>query len=111
MLDMRIPGGVNILTKRESSVYTRQSPVCIVHVCYVRKLKDAPLVVVIGAGFAGLTVAQKLESEFNVLVLEAKDALYFQVGAMRATCDREFASKILLPYTNALKYGKIAKGS
>lgn len=67
--------------------------------------------VIIGAGFAGLTVAQKIEHEFNVLVLEARDAFYFSVGAMRASCDREFTPKILIPYTNALKYGKIAKGA
>lgn len=72
-------------------------------------VRDAPLVVIVGAGYGGMELAQAIEGDFNVLVLEARDAFYHSIGSVRAAVDGDFAPKILVPYTNALKHGFIAK--
>ena len=44
-------------------------------------------------------------------VLEARDAFWHAIGAMRAAADESFAKSITVPYNNALKSGLVVKAT
>jgi len=76
----------------------------------VKNLADAPIVVIIGGGYAGNNVARTLDAEFNIVLIERKDYFLHNVGTPRGMVDHEFMKKLLIPYTSLLKNGHVIKG-
>lgn len=76
------------------------------HSSVEKRLVDKPVVIVIGGGYAGVAVAQLLDEQVNVLLVERKTMFYHNVGALRASVEGD-ATQILIPYTNALKFGHV----
>eukprot|EP00667_Euglena_gracilis_P024738 EG_transcript_28622 len=74
-----------------------------------QRLKNKPVVVIVGGGYAGCTLAKLLDDEVNVLLVERKTMFYHNVGALRASVEGD-ATRILIPYTNLLKYGHVIQG-
>eukprot|EP00669_Euglena_mutabilis_P009680 TRINITY_DN4529_c0_g1_i1.p1 TRINITY_DN4529_c0_g1~~TRINITY_DN4529_c0_g1_i1.p1 ORF type:complete len:447 (+),score=107.19 TRINITY_DN4529_c0_g1_i1:31-1341(+) len=71
-----------------------------------KDLANRPVVVIIGGGYGGVTVAQELDSEANVVLIERKTMFYHNVGALRASVEGN-AAPILIPYDNILKFGHV----
>uniref|UniRef100_A0AAV1UI28 FAD/NAD(P)-binding domain-containing protein n=1 Tax=Peronospora matthiolae TaxID=2874970 RepID=A0AAV1UI28_9STRA len=78
-------------------------------------------IVIIGGGAAGIntaqTLAKKLEpsDETDVVLLEKSSYFYHVVGAPRAFVDAKYASKMFIPYKNAIpshavKFVRIIRG-
>eukprot|EP00667_Euglena_gracilis_P008631 EG_transcript_8750 len=74
-----------------------------------KRLKDKPVVVIVGGGYAGVALAKLLDNEVNVLLVERKSMFYHNIGALRASVEGD-ATRILIPYTNLLKYGHVIQG-
>jgi len=75
-----------------------------------KKLEDAPIVVIIGGGYAGTKLAKALDGEFNVVLIDRKDYFLHNVGTPRGMVDTEFMKKLMIPYTALLKNGHVVKG-
>jgi len=66
----------------------------------------SPTIVVIGGGYAGSRVAQALDDDGHVVLIEPKDAFVHAAGALRAlTRPEEWAAQIFFPYSGVLKRG------
>eukprot|EP00656_Telonema_subtile_P006442 TRINITY_DN12980_c0_g1_i1.p1 TRINITY_DN12980_c0_g1~~TRINITY_DN12980_c0_g1_i1.p1 ORF type:complete len:426 (+),score=114.76 TRINITY_DN12980_c0_g1_i1:107-1384(+) len=74
-----------------------------------KKLETAPTVVVIGGGYAGCKVAQSLDNDFNVVLVDRKDHFLHNMAAPRAMVDSSFARAIAMPFPE-LKNGHIVTG-
>eukprot|EP00667_Euglena_gracilis_P004517 EG_transcript_4543 len=74
-----------------------------------KRLKDKPVVVIVGGGYGGAALAKLLDNEVNVLLVERKTMFYHNVGALRASVEGD-ATRILIPYTNLLKHGHVIQG-
>ena len=47
------------------------------------RLKNKPLVVIVGGGYAGCQVARKLDFHVNTLLIDPKNYRFHNVGALR----------------------------
>jgi len=70
---------------------------------------DRPTVVVIGGGYAGISIAGALDAEADVTLVEPKDTFVHNIGALRATVDTEFLPRIFLPYDGLLSEGRVVR--
>lgn len=68
-------------------------------------------VVVIGGGFTGAYCAKKLEKEFDVTLIDAKDYFEFTPGILRTIVEPEHAGKIEVLHKNYLEKTRIIKGN
>jgi NADH dehydrogenase FAD-containing subunit len=66
-----------------------------------------PTVVVVGGGYGGVNVAKALDADFDVVLVEAKDAFVHSVAALRALVQPDFAPTIFLPYGQLLTRGRV----
>ena len=62
-------------------------------------------VVIIGAGYGGISCALKLDRYCKVTLIDAKDYFHHSVGALRAVVEPSFLKMTLIPYDNLLSYG------
>jgi len=76
----------------------------------VKNLAEAPVVVIIGGGYAGCKLAKALDAEFNVVMIDRKDYFLHNVGTPRGMVDTEFMKKLMIPYSALLKNGHVIKG-
>jgi len=67
-----------------------------------------PAVVVIGGGYAGISVAKQLDDIASVVLVEPKDAFMHNVAALRALVDPSWLPRIYLPYGGLLSHGRVA---
>jgi len=67
-----------------------------------------PAVVVIGGGYAGISVAKQLDDIASVVLVEPKDAFVHNVAALRALVDPSWLPRIYLPYAGLLSHGRVA---
>jgi len=67
-------------------------------------------IVIVGGGYAGITLAKALDKRYNVTIIEAREAFNHCVGGLRASVQEQFASQVLIPMDSALKRGKVVKG-
>ena len=67
-------------------------------------------VVIIGGGFAGSTVASKLEKKFNVTLVDAKDYFEFTPGILRTIIYPNHSDKIQAFHRHYLKKASFVKG-
>lgn len=75
-----------------------------------KKLEGAPVVVIIGGGYAGTGLGKALDKDFNVVLIDRKDYFLHNVGTPRGMVDVEFMKKLMIPYTALLKNGHVVKG-
>jgi apoptosis-inducing factor 2 len=66
-------------------------------------------VVVVGGGYAGASIAKKLDQVADVTLVEPRDAFVHNVAAIRALVDPSLLDKIVLPYRNLLKRGCVIR--
>jgi len=74
-----------------------------------KSLTEAPVVVVIGGGYAGVKVAKALDEHCNVVLFDRKDYFLHNVGTPRGMVDTDFMKKLLIPYDQLLKNGHIVQ--
>ncbi len=67
-------------------------------------------VVVIGGGFAGSYIAKKLESKFNVTLIDSKDYFEFTPGILRTIVEPEHMQKIQALHSSYLKKATVVVG-
>lgn len=75
-----------------------------------KDLSDKPVVLVIGGGYAGLTITQALEKKFNVVVIDRKDYFFHNIAALRPVAEPDYERLICIPYDRAFKRASIIKG-
>jgi len=75
-----------------------------------KNLAEAPLVVVIGGGFAGFDVAKQLDATMNVVLIDRKDYFLHTPATPRMMVDMDFTQSGCVPYTNLLKNGHVVQG-
>jgi len=68
-----------------------------------------PTVLVVGGGYAGVTVARALDDVADVTLVEPKDAFVYNVAALRALVAPEWLPKIFLPYDYLLQNGRVVR--
>ncbi len=68
-----------------------------------------PAVVVIGGGYAGISVAKSLDDVASVVLVEPKDAFVHNVAALRALVDPSWLPRIYLPYGGLLSHGRVVQ--
>ena len=66
-------------------------------------------VVIVGGGYAGVTLARELDAAFEVVLLERRDRFYHNVGAMRAVTDPALFRRLLMPYDQLLQRGRVVQ--
>lgn len=66
-------------------------------------------VVVVGGGYGGVTAAQALDPDADVVLVEPKDAFVHNVAALRATVDMNWADQLFYPYDRLLKRGRVLR--
>jgi NADH dehydrogenase FAD-containing subunit len=66
-------------------------------------------VIIVGGGYAGVALAKKLDRNADVILVEPRDAFIHNVAAIRAVVDPTLLKKIILPYGNLLKRGRVIR--
>jgi NADH dehydrogenase FAD-containing subunit len=66
-------------------------------------------VVIVGGGYAGVTLARELDAAFEVVLLERRDRFYHNVGAMRAYVDPALFQRLLIPFDRLLRRGRVVQ--
>ncbi|MDP4039613.1 MAG: FAD-dependent oxidoreductase [Candidatus Pacearchaeota archaeon] len=67
-------------------------------------------VVVVGGGFAGSTVARKLEKYFEVILIDTKNYFEFTPGILRTLVEPSHIKKIQVLHSHYLKHSEIITG-
>jgi NADH dehydrogenase FAD-containing subunit len=69
--------------------------------------EQKPVVLIIGGGYGGIQCAKSLDEtgQFFVVLIDRKSYFLHNVAALRATVERDFAQKILIPYDRLLTNG------
>src|SRR3989338_3106921 len=67
-------------------------------------------VVIIGGGFAGSTAARKLENDFDVTLIDAKDYFEFTPSVLRTLVEPKHIKKIQSLHKNYLIKANIVRG-
>ncbi len=65
--------------------------------------------VIIGGGYAGISVARDLDEVASVVLVEPKDAFVHNVAALRALVDPAWLPRIYLPYGGLLSHGRVVQ--
>jgi len=75
-----------------------------------KNLKDAPVVVIVGAGPGGRDCAKALDPYVNVVLIDRTPYFFHNVAALRASVEPGFVDRILIPYDRLLKNGHFIVG-
>lgn len=67
-------------------------------------------VIVIGGGFAGVSVVKKLSKRFDVVLIDSKDYFEFTPGILRTLIEPEHSRKIQMKYKDFLKSVEVVIG-
>lgn len=67
-------------------------------------------VIIVGGGHAGIDLAKRLDSQAEVTLVDGKDSFVHTPAAIRAVTDSSLLDKLIIPYGNLLKRGKIVQG-
>ncbi|CAF2723537.1 unnamed protein product [Rotaria sp. Silwood2] len=70
-----------------------------------------PVVLIVGGGYAGTQCAKLLDKSgrFFVVLIDRKSYFLHNVAALRATVERDFAQKIIIPYDRLLTNGCVVQ--
>jgi NADH dehydrogenase FAD-containing subunit len=66
-------------------------------------------VVVVGGGYGGASVARQLDPDFDVTLIEPKDAFVHSSAALRAIVDPAWADRVFYPYDRLLTRGTVLR--
>lgn len=66
-------------------------------------------VVVVGGGYGGASVARQLDPDFDVTLVEPKDAFVHSSAALRAVVDPDWTERVFYPYDHLLTRGTIVR--
>ena len=66
-----------------------------------------PRVIVVGGGYGGATIAQTLEADFDVTLVEPRDRFVHNVALLRALVEPGFRDKIVFSYDGLLSQGRV----
>jgi len=72
--------------------------------------KDAPVVLIVGAGIAGRSCAKALDAHCNVVLIDRTAYYLYNVAALRASVQPGFEERIVIPYDRLLKNGHFILG-
>ena len=72
-------------------------------------MSQKPKVVIVGGGFVGTKIAQDLDKDFNVVVLDKKKVFFNNIAALRPVVQPEFVARLFVPLDRALKNGKFVQ--
>ena len=77
-----------------------------------KEVVKAPVVVIVGGGYGGATLAKTLDknANFNVVLVDRKDHMVHNMASVRSVTEPGFEKEILIPYLNLLKYGSVVHG-
>lgn len=67
-------------------------------------------IVIVGGGYVGFEVAQKLDAFADVTLIEQREAFVQPPAAIRALVQPELLDQIILPYDTLLTRGKVVRG-
>eukprot|EP01133_Synstelium_polycarpum_P005677 gene5677-6557_t len=85
-----------VKVKRDKSVVADEVP-----------LGERKRVVIVGAGYAGLTLAKSLDSKFHVTLIDRKKAFFHTVAGSRAAVEPELLPKLFMNIENCVKQGRV----
>ncbi|KYQ93971.1 hypothetical protein DLAC_11604 [Tieghemostelium lacteum] len=77
---------------------------------YLKNLQQSSIkktVVVVGGGYAGMMVCKILDSKFNVILIEQRNAFFHKVGSPRILAEYEYYKKLYMSYENIVRYGRV----
>ena len=66
-------------------------------------------VIIIGGGYAGIGLAQKLDNKMQVQLIEPREAFIHNIGGLRAAVQPELLDRIVIPYDRLLKNGTVIR--
>lgn len=69
----------------------------------------AARVVVVGGGYGGIAVAQALDDDAEVVLIEPREVFVHHVAALRGLVDAEWAERIFFPYDGLLDQGRVVR--
>merc|ERR1719221_2489448 len=75
-----------------------------------KNLKDAPVVIIVGAGAAGTECAKALDSICNVVLIDKTSYALWNVAALRASVQPGFEERVVIPYDRILENGHFIVG-
>ena len=66
-----------------------------------------PVVLIVGGGYGGVQCAKLLDKtgQFFIVLIDRKSYFLHNIAALRASVQRDFARKIVVPYDRLLKNG------
>ncbi|MEX0284081.1 MAG: NAD(P)/FAD-dependent oxidoreductase [Paracoccaceae bacterium] len=67
-------------------------------------------IVIVGGGYVGFEVAQKLEAHADITLIEAREAFVQPPAAIRALVQPGLLEQIILPYDRLLTSGRVVRG-
>ena len=67
-------------------------------------------VVIVGAGYGGISCAAKLDEYCKVTLIDAKDVFHHNLGALRCLVEPSFTKMTLIPYDKLLRFGTFRHG-
>lgn len=76
-----------------------------------RRLPSGSHVVIVGGGYGGLTLADKMHGKGNYTLIDIRDCMHHNLGSLRAVAEPGFSIKTFLPYfpkySSSFKQGKV----
>lgn len=76
-----------------------------------KSVSERPTVVIVGAGYAGTSVAKPLDKIANVILIEKKNYMHHTIGSLRAVVAAGWAYRTALPLDKLLVDGTVVQGS
>ncbi|KAJ8601629.1 hypothetical protein CTAYLR_008916 [Chrysophaeum taylorii] len=76
-----------------------------------KSLEDAPVVAIVGGGYAGAKIAKALDASMNVVLIDRKDWFLHNVATPRAFVHPEFTELCAIPYDKLLKNGHVVQAT
>lgn len=67
-------------------------------------------VAIVGGGYAGYSLAHLLDPHVDVTLIEAREAFVHNVAAIRAIVEPGLLERIIIPYDELLKRGRVIRG-
>ncbi|MGE0387235.1 MAG: FAD-dependent oxidoreductase [Gammaproteobacteria bacterium] len=66
-------------------------------------------VAIVGGGYAGFSLARALDRHADVTLIEAREAFFHNVAAMRAVVQPDLAPRIVIAYDRLLVHGRVLR--
>lgn len=67
-------------------------------------------VAIVGGGYAGFSLARRLDPHVDVTLIEAREAFVMIPATLRAVVETQWLDEIVIPYDRLLKRGRVVRG-